>query len=233
MAIAETDCISDTEARHICEKAFRCSGPSPGGSWVSILSSEGLFRKDHLFNDERDPLAGPKVVYRFTYQRFSDHLIVQALLKDIDDIDGAFQPAGPLRFLVEGKSHRAWSSLWNALAIQIPEKFGGREFLDVVSKDMDISTYDYTINNAFQQSLLWRSSAAFSERTLELFNELPMEMNDPRIEIIVRLATLRDHPWNAELLGRNLKRLPMPERDAFWTVRINEVTKNDMHPIWN
>ena len=59
-----------------------------------------------------------------------------------------------------------------------------------------------------------------------------MEWNDPRLDILIRLATLQAHPWNAELLDQNLQRRPLAERDAFWTVQINKVTDDDRHPLW-
>ena len=48
------------------------------------------------------------------------------------------------------------------------------------------------------------------------------DFHDSRLEILIRLATLQDHPWNAhQLLDPFLQRLSMPERDAFWTVQVN------------
>ena len=56
---------------------------------------------------------------------------------------------------------------------------------------------------------------------------------DPRLEILIRLATLQDHPWNAQqLLDPFLQRLSMPERDAFWTVEVNSAAEDGGHPIW-
>jgi hypothetical protein len=59
-----------------------------------------------------------------------------------------------------------------------------------------------------------------------------MDWYDPRLSILIRLATLEDHPWNAQFLDRNLRSLTLPERDAFWTVTINKIDKDDRHPIW-
>lgn len=233
MATAKADYVRSKFATNICESEFGCRGPNPTTSWLSILKEEGVFRRDHIFgNKNGDPLAGIEDVYRFTYQRFSNHLIVEALIEKIEDIGSAFQAGGPLRFLLEEKGFWAWRSLCGALAIQIPEKFTGKELLDIVPEKIDDHQYKHLLFEAFEQSLIWRSSFAFSDRTLELFNALPTEWMDPRIEILIRLATLQDHPWNAVFFDRNLQHRALPDRDALWTVQINKITDDDRHPIW-
>jgi hypothetical protein len=230
MACEKVDYVLSILAINICDAEFVCRGPTTTTSWFSVLTSEGVFRRDHIFSDvDKDPFADVQDVYRFTYQRFSDHLIVKELIKDVDDIHVAFQPNGPLGFLLEKDGHWAWSSLWSALSVQIPEKFAGKELLDVLPTDYD---KPYMLIEVFKESLLWRSNSAFSERTLDLFNALPMGWSDPRNEVLIRLATLRDHPWNAKLLDSNLQRRPLPERDEFWTVQINNLTEDDSHPLW-
>ena len=233
MATAKADHVSSKLATDICEAEFGCRGPNLIINWLSVLTSEGIFRRDHIFDNKNgDPFAGVEDVFRFTYQRFSDHLIVKALIEKVDNIANAFRPGGPLSFLLEKDEFWDWSSLWGALAIQIPEKFVGKELLDLVPEEVDEPRYYYMLFEAFKQSLLWRSSSAFSDHTLELFNAIPMEWNDPRFDILIRLAILQDHPWNAELLDQNLQRRPLPERDAFWTVQINKLTDDDRHPLW-
>jgi hypothetical protein len=233
MAMARTDYISVKLGTESCEVEFGCRGPRATLSWFSVLISEGLLRRDHVFPDNQDdPWAHVEDVYRFTYQHFSDHLIVQALLEAVDDIGDAFNTGGALRFLVENDDVWTWSSLWSALAVQIPEKFAGKELLDVLPDETGTPTDHYSLCEAFEHNLLWRSNSAFSAQTLTLFNTLVGERNDPKADILIRLATLRDHPWNAEFLDQNLQRWPLPERDAFWTVHINRVTGDDRHPLW-
>lgn len=233
MATAKADYIGHKLAADTCESEFDSRGPDSKANWFAVLKSEGVFRQDHIFDDKNDdPFAEIEEVYRFTYQHFSDHLIVQALLEEIDNIDQAFYNDGRLSFLFDEENSGNWRSLWSALAIQVPEKFPGTELLDVLPEELRKSPYYYLLFEAFEQSILWRSSSAFSSRTLELFNQLPTEWSDSRLDILIRLATLRDHPWNAELLDRNLQRLSLPERDAFWTVQINYISSDDPHPLW-
>jgi hypothetical protein len=232
MITEKTDYITLKAATDICESQFGRRGPDSRKNWFSVLAEEGVFRLDHIFSDDKnDPFANVKDVYRFTYQRFSHHLIVQELLEQVDNINNAFQTGGSLSFLLGKDEFWAWGSLWAAIAVQIPEKFSGTELLDVLPEEI-YKNYSQTFVEAFQESLLWRSDSAFSDRTLEMFNALPIVWHDHRLNILIRLATLRDHPWNAEFLNHNLQRRPMPERDAFWTVQINATTYDDQYPIW-
>ena len=86
--------VETTVAKDICQSAFESLGPTANKTWLSVLTEEGVFRKDHLFAaPSDDPLEVPKEIYRFTYQRFSDHLIVQALLCEQADVRAAFELA--------------------------------------------------------------------------------------------------------------------------------------------
>jgi hypothetical protein len=197
------------------------------------MSEEGVLRKDHLFASRSDdPLEVPKEIYRFTYQRFSDHLVVEVLLREQADVRAAFQAGGGLRFLVEHDEPWALSTLWTALAVQIPEEHPGVELPDLIPEvDSELIGSHY-LEEAFKQSILWRDSGAFSDGTLELFNAIGSDFYDPRLEILIQLSTLRDHPWNARnLLDPSLRRRSMPERDALWTVRVNNATEEEEHPV--
>lgn len=233
MATGNVDYISVKSAIDICEAKFGCRGPDLKINWASILASEGVLRRDHIFGDPQNDnsFVNTTEVYRFTYQRFSDHLIVQTLIDNVYTISEAFQTGGSLRFLIDKGKSGAWDSLWGALAIQIPERFPGKEILDLLPQQ-DKNRYRYACLRAFEQSLLWRSDSAFSNRTLELFNEMPKEWDAPRLAILARLSTLRDHPWNAMFLDKNLSRRSMPERDALWTVWINKAGDDERHPLW-
>ena len=228
------DYVEAEAARDICQSVFGTLGPRSNKTWLSVLSEEGVFRKDHLLTaPSSDQLEVPKEIYRFTYQHFSDHLIVEALLREHTNVRAAFQPGGGMHFLVEHDAPWEFSTLWGALAVQIPEKHSGLELLDLIPQDRAGRRASYYLKDAFKQSILWRASSAFSERTLELFNKLGGDLHDPRLEILIRLATLQDHPWNARrLLDPFLRRLSMPERDAFWTIEVNGAAEDGDHAVW-
>lgn len=229
MAARKRSSIDINSATSITAAAFGSSGPTAGKTWFSLLYSEGVFRKDHHFpnKDNEDPWKGVEEVYRFSYQRFSDHLIARALLVDITDIHAALHKGEALAFLIDDKDWRL-SSLWDALAVQIPEKFKGIEVFDVVPTPIG-RALSYTLVHSFEQSLLWRSPDSFSDRTLWHFNgEGDFGVRD-RMDILLRLATVIDHPWNALFLHRNLLRRPIAERDAMWSSFLARSGENGSH----
>jgi len=234
MANRKRDSIDAASAGDTCQAAFGTFGPSNAKSWFALLTSEGLFRKDHIIPDgageSDDPFEAVIEVYRFSYQRFSDHLIVRALLETVTDPVHAFSAGGELAYLLEIDKWQ-WTSLWNALAVQIPERFTGVEVFDLLPEEID-SELDQAISDAFEQSLLWRSASAFSEKTRNYFNRLATEWSDPRVSILLRLATVRGHPWNADFLNTVLLNRSMPDRDSLWTVSINGASKDFDDPVW-
>ena len=120
MARDHLDYVVAAVARGTCQCAFESLGPRLNKTWFTVLLEEGVFRKDHLFTARSDdPLELPKEIYRFTYQHFSDHLIVEALLREHTDVSAAFQAGGGMRFLLEHEAPWQLGTMWSALAIRI------------------------------------------------------------------------------------------------------------------
>lgn len=222
MAERKQDFVDLTSASTICTKYFGSDGPRTGKNWFNILVSEGVFRSDHSLpkgdTETEDPFAHVESIIRFSYQRFSDHLIVRALLAEVTDIGAAFAKDGKLSYLLKDKDWR-WSSLWQAIAVQIPEKFSRIEIFDATTSVKDGILGILT--EAFSQSLLWRSPKAFTDRTLFYFNGGGGSAVRNQTEILLRLATVKDHPWNADFLHKNLDGRSLAQRDSSWSVYLN------------
>jgi hypothetical protein len=88
------------------------------------------------------------------------------------------------------------------------------------------------VPRAFAESVRWRDKTHFTDRTLELFNRIGVSTEISPFTLLIELSASVDHPWNAQLIHRNLIKKAMPQRDAFWTVEINSATHNERHPIW-
>lgn len=203
------------------------------GSLLDILREEGALLDipiPRLVQDSTDPLIAPETGYVFAFQRFGDHLIAETLLKSIDNPEKLFASDGPLLFLVERCWY--WQGLIEALSIQIPEKFSGKELMDLIPLTK-IKNMTHDLISAFENSLLWRLSdkKSFSEKTLKLFNShLAGGWSDKRISVLIRLSVLPDHPWG-KILGDYLRKRKMPERDAFWSVQLAN-SDDETHPIY-
>ncbi len=139
------------------------------------------------------------------------------LVADHKDAGTLFSDSGPLQFIIEERGISwQWRGLFEALSSIIPEKFGCK-LVDILPDEAKTQN-SLEINDGFVESIKWRERKAFTERSLELFNKL---VQYP-LEVLLEISISSDHPWNAKLLHRHLARCKLPERDAFWTVWLNE-----------
>lgn len=207
------DACRDAIASH-----FQNLSPRTEPDWLSIFLNNGILRRDP--NPSTEDFADEYVV-RFSFQRFQDLLMAEYSLNDVEKADGLFDAKGALWFCIE-KDHFAWAwrGLLDALAIALPEKFEA-ELVDVLPGGAQKWWDDWATQEAFAESVKWRSHSAFTDRTLELLNNITYH-NPSSIELILQVAVSADHPWNAELLHRNLLQRKLPERDAFWTIWVND-----------
>lgn len=168
--------------------------------------------------------AGESVeAIRFSFERFSDHQIASALIEervDPTDLQAAFVPTEPLGKLVRGDSGY-WSqqSLIEAIAIQVPERFG-QELPGLVPDVRE----EWLMRDAFIESLKWRSPQAFSERTTAYVNEVLVahgESLDRLLNVLLTVAADPEHPYNADRTHAFLERNPLPHRDHFWSTYLH------------
>jgi len=154
------------------------------------------------------------------YDRFADHLIAKRLLDlhlDEDAPASAFAAGAPLAFLWNEKQYVA-PGLLEAMCIQIPERTG-KELISLVPKVAD----RWGIGDAFRQSLVWRVPTAFSSSTGQVLNSLIRNDQDidDTVDVLLTVATLPGHPFNAKFLDKRLRRDSMPERDAWWSTYLH------------
>jgi hypothetical protein len=221
MARAREDHLPLGTGRRLADEAFASHQAPQGMSWLDVLHRRGILRLDpSTRSDEVDPLDLPEDVVRFAFQRFGDHLVAEALLDEVVPSISAFEDGGALAFLVERHRDRAWlawewSGVLQALWIAHAER-NGSELVDALPEGIEGLQAD-----EFVETIYWRSPKAFTERTLDLFNEWVVQdqeyMPARHLQVLLRLG-LREHPWNADYLDKDLRERPMPERDAFWTL---------------
>jgi hypothetical protein len=191
-----------------------------------------LLRLDpHPDLDLSNPLAIEEDVVRFSFQRFQDHLIALALLDGSDAPGALFRPAGKLAFMLdEDCIVWSWRGVFYAACVVIAEE-SGVEVVDALPGGFETWWHEWGVQDAFIESIRWRAAHAFSARTLELLNKLGWDRSET-ISLLLELAVLEGHPWNAEFLHRNLKKRKLAPRDAFWTQPINEAEGDGSHPLW-
>lgn len=192
-----------------------------------ILDSNGAMERDLLFQLESEGVLAVNPILvsagttteevRFTFQRFSDHFIAQKLLADHEDLpslEGAFQSGNKLYQFVFDPAKYTNYGVIEALAIQIPERFGV-ELLDLPPGGTELGGFPLT---AFRESMLWRVPAKFSSRTLELA-KLYLE-DDEYWDILVSISSEPENIYNAKFLHSMLAQMAMPNRDAIWSAYV-------------
>ncbi len=196
------------------------SDPNPGydDSLFDILVYEGVLSEDIVFDKE----GKQKIVVRFTYERFSDYFISKVIATNIEEksLDTIFRPGGSLGNLISDYSYSgAMVGILSSLSILIAEKWD-RELLELISEE-DANNL-WNVDYIFTKTLLWRSGNSITDKTLELLNQVPEDgFLSPFLDILLALAIEPDHPWNAEMLHRDLISKPMSERDKFWSTHIS------------
>lgn len=181
----------------------------------------GLVVEGVLIEDiaQRENAKDDEVVF-IAYDRFGDHLVANVLLDehlDKDNPASAFSNGTPLAFLWDVSRYTA-PGLLEAMCVQVPERTG-KELISLAPKAID----HWGIGDAFRQSLVWRAVSAFTEGTREALNEVIRSQHDSddTLDVLLTIATLPGHPFNAKFLDRRLRRDPMPDRDAWWSTYLH------------
>ena len=212
------DC-NDAIAKH-----FRNFSPNPEPNWLSVLLNNGVLRKD--LKPSQDDVFSDEDVVRFSFQRFQDFLIAEQSIQGCQTSTQLFEDTGPLAFCLDGNSLSwEWRGVVDALAVLLPEKLK-IELVDALPGGTSKWWNDWAIQESYAESVRWRARTAFTDRTLELLNHLHSARVNAR-ELLLQVSVSSDHPWNAELLHKNLEMRKLPERDTFWTSWLNLSNENN------
>ena len=195
----------------------------PGRGYRESLY-RGLIVEGLLTEEGAAFTGGTEEVVRFTYERFSDHIIVDFLLRrhlDLDNPEAAFAEEGGLAFLSD-KGVYTPRGILEALFIQTPERTG-QELVKLAPSILENWRY---IGSEFLSSLVWRSPDAISADTFEVLRGLEEQKIVDREEILESILTVSimpGHPFNAEFLDNRLRHDTMPDRDAWWSIYLHDV----------
>jgi hypothetical protein len=200
------------------------------------LVVEGVLVEDIV----RWPEEGRNEVVFMGYDRFADQLVARALLEkslgaqsaDRGGLTGTLArlvlkirlllqsilaARSQVRLLHDPKEYVAPGVL-EALCAQVPERTG-QELADLYPALRSKPA----LASAFRQSLIWRDPRAFSAATRKMLNEFMRSEEDVHdtLDALLTLATLPEHPLNANFLHQRLRRDTMSERDAWWSIYLH------------
>ncbi len=230
MAGARADYVILPEAHLVVEAAFTGFAAPPSKTWLELLRFGGLLRIDpNPNNDPSDPMSAKDDVVRFAFQRFQDHLIARALLESCDDPAGLFRPNGVLAFILgQHGIGWQWRGLFYAVYLNCADRFHV-ELVDMLPGGEASWWAKREVQDAFVESVRWRAITSFSERTLVSLNRL-RHIQDI-VSLLIELAVVEKHPWNAKLLHRTLTTRAIANRDAIWTCQINVAHHDPAHSL--
>lgn len=196
--------------------------------------------------DYKDGKQTDEFNIRFSFQKFSDHLICRYIFNDFrkfkaDQSSSLTLPQVARKFFRKSnKIGKFLSKSWNrgiieALSIQCPEQLKGIEFVQVVpylrSKKAQLY-FHQIIDESFLESLVWRKPDAFEKSKKQIINIinrniLPSGRGDDVFNAFLSVSPVANHPFNAEFLHKHLSRIPLPRRDAQWSVFLHN--QNGQH----
>jgi hypothetical protein len=192
---------------------------SSAGDWRRSLL-RGLLDEGVLVADRHGGPEGSEHVM-FQYERLSDHLLTRRLLEGVvsDTLGEALTSGRLARYLADGFSRWSASGVLEALAVQLPERFGV-ELHELVP---------YDVGRAFVTSLIWRATAAFTEAAHARIEAMLANqgLREAIYAVALTVAGTPGHPLNGAFLDARLRALPMAQRDGAWTVYVNEAAEDE------
>ena len=186
-----------------------------GRSLYRGMVDEGVLIEEMFINKN----ARKEAVY-ISYERFADHLLTRHLLEtffDAKNAEKSFEDGAGLAFIRDGKQYIA-PGLMEAFCIQLSEQTG-KELPDIVPELLN----RWGIGEVFRQSIIWRDPKAVSQKTRDIFNKLIKTDHDKHdtIDMLLTVATIEEHPLNAEHLNHRLREDLMPDRDSWWSTYLH------------
>lgn len=179
------------------------------------LTVEGILVEEAILHPDA---ARTEVVF-IAYERLADHIVTKALLDahlDIEAPASSFATGG-LAFL-GNQSRDVTPGLLEAMCIQVSERTG-QELLVLAPQLID----NWWARDAFRQSLVWRALTAFTNDTHQVLKRSIQNSYDfdGTLDVLLTVATLPGHPFNAAFLDKRLRRDCMPDRDAWWSTYLH------------
>lgn len=200
----------------LVEKAVSYYTNSKG--FFAELISHGLFYENRYVTGHDEDELGVD----FAYQKLGEYIKVQFLLGSLSwqTAPSAITPTGKLSFLLkDSDSDQDFAGLIEATAIMVPFYFGKEIFElsdDLIERD--------NIIRAFISSLRDRSSATITEKTRDYLNMIlkrsPKVLSGFWSEVL-QFSFQPANALNTDFIHHYLRDLTLAQRDATWTIFIN------------
>ena len=196
------------------------SGRGDSQSLYRHLKSNGVLVEIGQGYTELDPEA--RVVVRFPYERFSDYFIADRMLSGYtspQSLKSGWVTDGTLKLINERSAFWRLRGLMRTMAVLLPERFGIEVAELVTNKELSREVCE-----DFLASLPWRSRKSFGKESHALFRASQSLGSEQFLQSLLRIATIPDHPYNADYLHERLNSMEVARRDELWTKEISSLT---------
>lgn len=195
--------------------------------FLMALEKNLLIVKSPRYSKEKNDYDG--FDFRFSFQKFSDHLIGRYLFKNYEQEFGIsnknlhtakkfFSKHRKIGKFLTKQQNRG---IVEALSIQCPEHLKGYELIEVTPYLKD----SYIASEAFLESLIWRKPEAFPKKinhTLSLIKKIKRLSYYDLFNTVLTVAPVEEHPFNAEFLHNSLSKFSMAKRDSWWSTLLHK-----------
>lgn len=193
---------------------------------IELLCANGILRKTPHYTKQ---FIRRGYDYTFTYEKFSNHLMVRAYLERItknnsDDLNMAVKNSNFLKKAL--KTHD--TGILEAIAIQLPERNKGKELVELLTKKQRKleCIWEATLN-----SLIWRKQPYNNKPYTNIMHENVLykyfkeylktrNNSDEFLSCLMITSTIPNHPFNALFFHKMMAKYTMAKRDSWWQKHI-------------
>lgn len=187
-------------------------------SLYRYLISEGVLSEDRVRIKDNDWID----VTRFSYERFTDFMVVKRLIENYYKKESGEFDAEVLKERYLNDEYAAWryKGIVESLFIQLPEATG-KELFELLP---ECNSYESVVD-AFIDSFIWRNPEYLTDKTTDYINKYIMCYRESRnnfINSVLLISSNENHSFNAERLHEYLWDMDIAVRDSWWTIFLHE-----------
>ncbi|MDD5721097.1 MAG: hypothetical protein PHT16_01465 [Candidatus Pacebacteria bacterium] len=198
---------------------------------LKILIEEGVLIRDAAWDDQTKKYFD---VFKFSFHKFSDHIIARYLLGGFFDskkITASLHASNSLGNLFSSEESILRNiGLIEALMVEFPERIKKNPKLtesDLIDYIPETLKADSQIMSAFIESLYWRKPENFlntkgliKKSIVDYINKTLLRYENSSREFLnlfVATATKPFHPFNSKMLNKYLLKFSLTDRDLIWS----------------
>ena len=210
---AKYNLLKKQDADSILQQHF----PSCPNLLADLIDNNVLLKTKSQYSDEKEDYVV------FSYQRISDFIIAQELVKKYQDWKSFSESINTDKALYEVivENHWLYKGILEAFGTFIPESFGHEitDLIRFIPKEKYKRAYyqgNEFLLEALIGSLSWRSIESINKDAIRTF----LNSKNSRVNIdawwykLVELSVIPNHPFNADYFHAMMMRGTMPQRDG-------------------